>query len=496
VSISIAFSSVEALSAPSNIAGAVPIRILLSESGQLPYEENASARMLSFFNVHVIGQLLDVSDSLALEPILLEKAEYLFDRKEYILKLRDGIRFHNGRLANAKDLEFTILRGFFSKNRSFYKTYIGGIEGIESAEVGNFKSGAVKGVRIIDDLTIGVKLKHQNPSFLHSLTRPYFSLVAREALDDSYLTWKAAPIGAGPYKVVGEEHVKGHVRIEKVASGTPGPQSIDLYTLDVAPRYEFSLVKTSKIDNKSSEFSELAGTIQTLFLSRLNPLGRDENFRRALVHGIDREKLSKVMEGTKPTWEMLPSYFWGRTGAKKAPDLDEAKKFAAKVPRELQSKIWDIVVFNGPEKPHPLYVEVIAQLRSIGFNFKYSRSHEKFTSSKSATESPIFSAGQVTDFIDPLVAFASFLPNGHDPFLTFESDPEFESAFKKAADSLTLDGRIETVKELSRQLSDKVICLPLLERRLPVYYDAKRIKHMKTWSSLGLFKLQDVELAK
>ena len=468
------------------------ISILLDESGQAPFDENASAYQLAFFNLHVLGQLLIITDSLAVEPALLDKAEYQFDRKEYILKLRAGTKFHNGRIADSKDLEFSLLRGFFSKNRSFYKTYLGGIEGIDAVN-GGFKSGAVRGVRVIDDLTIGVKLKHPNPTFLHSIAQPYFSLVARESLDDSYLKWKGAPVGAGPYRVVESANGKGHVRIEKFSKNTPGPEEVDLYTSDIAPRYDFSLIKTKKVDNESISYAQLPGSMTTLFLSRLNPLSKNTDFRKALTYSLNREEIAKVTPGSKPSWEMLPSHFWGRTGEKSTFDLKKAKEYFNKIPEDLRNKTWKFHAFYGSKDISPRNEKIISQLKDVGFKFEYRPGTEKFISNDLATEIPLFVASQINDFTDPLIAFAAFLPTGHDPYLTFESDPEFESAYEKAAFSITQESRVETIKVLSRQLNEKIICVPLLERKLPLYFDSKRISKVKMWGTLGLFKLEDVE---
>jgi oligopeptide transport system substrate-binding protein len=472
------------------------MRVLLDESGKEPFGQHASMVTLSFFNINVLGQLLRVSDSLEIEHGLIDKVEYSFERKEYVLKLRSGIRFHNGRLADAKDLEFSILRGFFSKTPSLFKLYLWGIEGIEDAAIGNFKSGGVSGVKIIDNLTVSVKLKHPNPSFLHSLSEPYFSLVAREALDESYVVWKKFPIGAGPYKVKESEGENGRVRIEKVDKGSPGPGIVDLFTLDLATRYEFSFLNSHKVENQKIEFSKDAGGVQAIHFSRLNPLSINSDFRKALVHTFDREALEKKLPGSKSTWEMLPSQFWGRTGERKSFDVEKARGLVAKIPENLRKKTWKLEVFNGRPEPEPVVAEILSQLNRVGLSFEYSRGTEKFRSVKTATEVPLFSSVRISNFIDPLIAFAAYLPTGPEPFLTFESDPTFESAYVKAAESISRESRIETIQGLSRQINEKIVCIPLLEKRWSLFYDSKRVARKTLWGNLGVFKLQDVELAK
>lgn len=472
------------------------LKVLLDESGASPFHEEASACKISFVSLHVLGQLLQINGSLEVEPVLLEKAEFCAERSEYIFKLKAGTLFHNQRQADSKDLEFALLRGLFSKNRSFYNIYLGNIDGADAVEPGEYASGAVRGVRIIDDLTVAVKLKKPDPTFLQTLARPYFSLVARDALDDSYLAWKGTPVGAGPYRVIETSDGQGRIRIEKTSSQWVGPKTVDIFTLDTEDQYDLSLAPTDKMKNGKTLYAELPGSIQTLFLSRLNPLSSDRNFRKALVHAIDREAIAQVTPGSTPTWEMLPSRLSKNNAEAKTYDPNKARNFVAKLSKTLISQTWKIVAFNGPKEPAPLIVEIISQLQAIGLKFEYASSPEKFRSEKTATEVPIFISGRVTDFINPLNTMASFLPTGHDPFLTFESDEIIESVYQDAMESVTLESRMEKVQVLSRQLTEKIVCVPLLERRWPIYYDAKRISRVEVWGNLGLFRLQDVEFAK
>lgn len=192
--------------------------VLINESEDNPYSETAQGGTLATFNAAVLGQLLSYDKNYRVEPNLLEKAYYDIKNHEYILKLKKNIYFHNGRHANSKDLEFSLVRVSFTKYRSFYKIFLGNIAGIDKIERLNltqFESGSVSGVKIVDNYTVRIKLSTQNPNFLYSLVNSYFSLVPKEAFEDNYIIWKKYPIGAGPYSVVSPGYQGNIVELKK-----------------------------------------------------------------------------------------------------------------------------------------------------------------------------------------------------------------------------------------------------------------------------------------
>jgi ABC-type transport system substrate-binding protein len=143
------------------------VNILLGDTNEAPYSELAPGRILSTFNAAVLGQLIKTDQNYNLIPGHLESWNWDFHTSEYVLKMRPGLKFHNGKPASAKDLEFSLLRGFFSAQQSFYRTYLSNVDGVNSIRAGSpFKTGLVSGVKIIDELTLRVKLSHPNPSFL------------------------------------------------------------------------------------------------------------------------------------------------------------------------------------------------------------------------------------------------------------------------------------------------------------------------------------------
>ena len=204
--------------------------VRLSPSEIPPFNKNSSVDMLYTTIEPILGQLVYTTSSYDLEPGLLDSFHWDYKEKAYILKIKKGLKFHNGRFVTAKDLEFSLLRGFYSGKPSFFLSFLDNIEGIESIKGDRkFVSGNVKGIKIIDDQTLSVKLIKPNPSFLHSLARSYFSVVPIEALKSDYESWKTYPVGAGSYKVNEFKPNEKTLILEKVANNGTSPKFINLY---------------------------------------------------------------------------------------------------------------------------------------------------------------------------------------------------------------------------------------------------------------------------
>ncbi len=466
------------------------ISILLSSSGDLPYAETASGDLLASFNSAVLGQLLVTTEAFNLEGGIIESFEYDYRTKSYSLRLRRGTRFHNGREAKAEDLEFSLLRGFFSRNRSFYQVYLNNISGIDSVNAGtSFKSGLVSGVKIKDNYTVAVSLKSPNPSFLHSLTHPYFSLVPREALNADLLTWKTVPIGAGSYRVEPEGFKQGRVKLtllndELRAAGAP--QIVEIWTSHEPNRvYDVVIADVEPLAPKgySSFAAKLPASVRTIFYSNQNPLGMNQDFRLA-VHGIvNRDAIAKGENSIRPTDQMLPTRFWGRTDSPYPVKRDAALLHAAKIPKDLMAKTWRIPVFSNStlSKIQQHYADHLSrQLKEIGINVVFYPSDEKFPSKKSAEDSPFRLTGRVTDYVDPLIMFASFTsksPYEWDrPFGA--NQVAFEKLYAEAANADTTEARYESVKKLSSFVAANAISTAIAEESIVYHYNPRRISNL------------------
>jgi ABC-type transport system substrate-binding protein len=474
------------------------IRILLGDTRLAPYDEAAPGDMLSTFNTAVLGQLLDYNTSLEITSGFLKSWSWDASTSQYELILKEELQFHNGRKVTAYDLEFTLLRGFFTKHRSFYNIYLNNIAGIENIKPNEkFRSGGVAGVKITGPMTITVKLKTPNPTFLFVLTRPYFSLVPREELNDDLISWRSMPIGAGDFKVI-NKFENGKVVVKKVAD-SDSSMLIELYThADDAVDYDISIFDGQGFDFKNYEKveSKFAYTNWSLLFHNNSALGGNSSFKKALSFAIDRSQLLKALPECSPASEMLPKYYWGRSNLEEAFSLSKAKKFLNSLPAELLSKVWQVPVFTGRVVTSSLSVRLgrlKAQLQNVGLNVEFFTSTEKFLSENVACETPFTVMGTIINMVDPLLMFAQFKKDSAFKYERPNEDLEFEKLYIEAARALSEDERIKTLRNLSRHVNDSNFFIPLAEIKSQYLFNNETIAGLGEQTRAGTLYLDKIK---
>ena len=127
--------------------------------------------------------LLDLDNNYKIKPCLAKEWSKL-DDTTYLLKIRENIKWQDGKGFTAKDVQFTIDR---LKDTSINSVY--------SVNVGNIIQ-----VEIIDNYTVRITLNEAVPFFEYNLTFPILSKTYFE--EDFVSTQKNnMPIGTGKYKI-------------------------------------------------------------------------------------------------------------------------------------------------------------------------------------------------------------------------------------------------------------------------------------------------------
>ncbi|WP_186645652.1 ABC transporter substrate-binding protein [Fluviispira vulneris] len=480
------------------------MRILLHETHDNPYAENSPGSTLATLNVAILGQLMDIDKYYNIYPRILERAYYDFKEKKYILKLRDKTYFHNGRLADSKDLEFSLLRGFFTKRINYFKMYFGNIEGLEEIEKQNitkFKSGFVSGVKIIDNLTLSVKLKEPNPDFLYSLIEPYFSLVAMEALEENYMTWKKYPVGAGPYKIVEPGYHDGETKLIKVQKDLKtGPDEVFFYTKYDTSKECDILAFNSKREN--IEKYKLFESKNSISMNVINfnfniELRNNENFRKFINAAIDRTELIKSIVGATEAYETLPKHYWGRIEALDPYNPKLASQYYQLIPKNLREKEWNLSVYSGkkitPQKKN-VAENIKLQLSRYGFKINFYPSNDKFFSEITGQQTALRLAGTLTTMNDPLIAFSAYTLDS--PYKNERplQDEKLNSLYLRAKEAASKEERVASVKILSKYFIEKTYAVPLFEIKNAIFYNNNKIKSLGAQNQAHILDVAKIEM--
>ena len=454
--------------------------VYVGELKHPPSHFEAGATVHSTFNACVRGQLLTRTKGFKLNPSLIEEYKFDFESKAYILNLREGLTFHNGRKATAADLEFSLVRGFFSPRSNFFKARFGNIKGVKNIKPGTkYESGLVTGIKILDERTLSVELDEPNPSFFQNLNSPYYSLIPIEALKDDYLSWKDTPVGVGDYRVEKEEN--GLTLLTLAQPSPKKPQNIELHWGAKEPsNTDLSL---RPIDGYKNIQSDYPVAVRLIEFSNQNELSKYKEFRLAVGLLLNRKDLKNEELGVEPIAQVLPKHFWGRVESQVDQNLEEAKKLLSKIPESVRTKKYQAIVFAGKSLSalQKFYIKKMEEdFKTVGLNISIAPNSEKFVSKQTAMEAPFRMAGKIVDYVDPLIMFGSYRKAGHDSYLMAQGEDldKFQKLYEDAANVESLEERIETVKELNHFTRKNGVVVSLAEEKTVYFINPNSIESL------------------
>jgi len=115
------------------------------------------------------------------------------DRRTHVLRLRRGVKFHDGSEMTSRDV------------RATYEKIINPPPGITSARKGEYLQ--IETVQAPEPYIVAFKLKWPSPSFIHSLASPWNWIYKADILERDVRWYEKNIMGTGPFVFV--EHVKG-----------------------------------------------------------------------------------------------------------------------------------------------------------------------------------------------------------------------------------------------------------------------------------------------
>src|SRR3954471_11069052 len=147
----------------------------------------------------ICDKLFDIDEKLAIVPQLALGHETSADGKTVTIKLRPGVKFHDGEPLTAEAAKYSIDRHLTMKG-SFRKPEIGTIDSVEVA----------------DPLTIKLHLKGPFSPLLAQLTDRAGMMVSPKAAEAAGDKFGLKPVCAGPYRFV-ERVQQDRIVVEKFA---------------------------------------------------------------------------------------------------------------------------------------------------------------------------------------------------------------------------------------------------------------------------------------
>jgi len=249
----------------------------------------------------VCDKLFDIDEKLNIVPQLALSHETSADGKEMTIKLRPGVKFHDGEAFDAEAAKFSIDR-HLTMQGSFRKPELASVDHVD----------------VVDPLTIKLVLKTPYSPLIAQLTDRAGMMVSPKAAKEAGDKFGLHPVCAGPYKFV--ERVqqdrmvfekfadywnKDNVFIDKVVflpivDATVRLANLKSGGLDLIERVLATDIKDVRADPRlklstALELGYLGITINIANDKNKGPLSQSEKVRQALELSIDREALNQVV---------------------------------------------------------------------------------------------------------------------------------------------------------------------------------------------------------
>jgi len=325
-------------------------------------------------------KLFDIDEKLNIVPQLALSHETSADGKTVTIKLRPGVKFHDGEALDAEAAKFSIER-HLTMTGSFRKPEIGVIDHVE----------------VVDPLTFRIILKTPYSPLIAQLTDRAGMMLAPKAAKEAGDKFGLHPVCAGPYKFV--ERVqqdrivvekfqdywnKDNVHIDRIVyqpivDATVRLANLKSGGLDIAERLLATDVKDVRADSKLRLATALSLGYVGITLNmgdnpqaKATPLGTSAKVRQALDLALDRDAINQVVfngEFVPGNQWVNPEHPYFQKGFP-VPKRDLAKAKALMKEAGVTAPFTvDFMVTKGAE-PQAVAEVVQAMARDIGIDLK------------------------------------------------------------------------------------------------------------------------------
>src|SRR6195952_1448245 len=418
-------------------------------------------------------KLFDIDEKLNIVPQLALSHETSADGKEVTIKLRPGVKFHDGEPFDAEAAKFSLDR-HVTMPTSFRKPELAALDHVD----------------IVDPLTIKLVLKSPFSPLIPQLTDRAGMMVSPKAAKAEGDKFGLHPVCAGPYKfvervqqdrIVFEKFAdywnKENVFIDKVVflpivDATVRLANLKSGGLDLIERVLATDIKDVRADKRlklatALELGYMGLTINTGNDKNKGPLNQAEKGRQALDLSIDREALNQVVfngEFTPGNQWISPEHpYYQKSFPIQPRDIAKAKALLKQSGATLPVSV-DFMVPKGAE--NEAVAQVIQSMAAeAGFDVKI-RLLEWATSLKPAQ------AGEYQMF---LLGWSGRIdPDGNSYVFLHTKAPQNESFYSNPeADKALEDARLVTDPAQRKAIYEKLTKTVLNDEPLIYLYHRK-----------------------
>src|SRR5271169_5262309 len=188
------------LSLVSGVHAQTTLRIGLAEDPDVLDPTLARTYVGRIVFASICDKLFDIDEKLNIVPQLALSHETSADGKEVTIKLRPGVKFHDGEPLDAEAAKFSLER-HLTMQGSFRKPELAALDHVE----------------VVDPLTVKLILKSPFSPLIAQLTDRAGMMVSPKAAKEAGEKFGLHPVCAGPYKFV-ERVQQDRIVVEKFAN--------------------------------------------------------------------------------------------------------------------------------------------------------------------------------------------------------------------------------------------------------------------------------------
>lgn len=427
--------------------------------------------------INLMDGLTKFGDDFKPVPALAESWQISDDGKTYTFKLRQGIKWTDGKPLRSKDFEYSWKRLLDPKTAADYAYFLYDITGAEEFNSGKITDPGSIGIKSIDDNTLEVTLKRPASYFLSVVSFMSAFPMREDIVLKQGLKWTAPQnmLTLGAYKL---ESWKHHDRLtivknEKYWGTKPEINKVEMI-MNENPSSALALYESGELDYADSKSIpnleiprlRLSADFRTQLQFRGNYIGfnvRKAPFdnplvRKAFSAAINRQNIAEVVQGSGiPTTSWIPKGMLGFSediGIDFNPD--SAKKLLKQAGYKNESDFPKVTFLYPDVSNNRIIAESLQSMwkENLGIEVELINREWKVYLDTLDTDPPnMFRAGWAADFPDPHNFMNLFECNSGNNE-TGWCNPLYDEIVETAAGEIDDNKRIELYNQAQKILTE------------------------------------------
>jgi len=401
------------------------------------------------------------------------------DGMTYTLRLRQGVRFHDGSPMTSRDV------------KASYEKIIWAPPGVISMRKGSYQ--VVEAIEAPDPFTVRFRLKWPEASFLISLASPYNWIYKADILTKDIRWYETNVMGTGPFKFV--EHVKGSHWLAKKNPDywDKGKPYLDSYRALFIPSSaaQVAAIRAERAHVQFRGFSpadrdvlvQALGSkitvqespwncVQLVTMNHDRKPFDDKRVRRALTLALDRYEASKTLSRIAVVKEVGGIQVPGTPWATPPAELEKLAGYGRDIAAnraEARRLLRDAGVPDGfaftfknrgiPQPYEPIAIWLLDQWRQIGLNVRMETVEASaHVSVLRRGDFEVASDAQCSFIVEPDIDIQKFQSVGvSDNNYGRYKDPVLDELYLKQGRATDPDQRIRYLRAFEKRLLDEEV---------------------------------------